>query len=1470
MRFEGLSATADLVGRRLRVAWEYALEGLDTPGDVPPVRLRRKERDFEFPPPAPADPYTVYDDAAFPPAPVPGVLQVLDLPAREGVEDGLRVTASGVSVARVQAGTPQEVMRRVVRTVVSPAGAPVRLRFELLDALDLAPRTAYYYELDDGSAPGREELERYRAVAVPGGTHGLNRRLYEMLPEAYKRHDVRALPPADELPGVPEASPAGGQLRRFTDMFGMGLDALRSSAENLLDLHDASRTEARFLPALSRMVGWEPTSVAGVALQRNELQSAGRLFDVVGTVPALRALVTYQTGWHAQVAEFAQHVLRANEPARRGVQGVEEHTLPAPGWRGVDDASAVFGFPPAGATGAGALPAVLTSTETEPFALRAGMELTLTVDNGVPARVRFGPDDFADIGAATAAEVAASISAAFDTLVARDVAGAVELRTHGVGPAAAVQAGVASTTLIALGEAPAGPLSAFADSAGRIRLFYEERRDPGRGERALAPPEGEDAATVFGFPAGTTSGTGTLPAVVASARREPFALRGGTELVVAVDAGAPMRVRLRAADFANVRTATAAEVAAALSAALAGAEARAVEGRVEIRTVSAGPAASLRVRVADPPPAPGFASSGTPEPLRRRIRYRSWGDGEWRGDVELPPWTGEAAEPWAAELPDGRVWLCWRDAVTGRPGYALGQPRAATPAVITGHAAEPFALQPGSQLVLRGSFGTETFTVFAPDYPNPSAATAAQVATAMGVQLVGVAASPAAGGVLRLTTADTGSDATISTDLAQSTAARTLGFAARGLAGRGGWDPEIDWTGPLAMPPAWGAAADPSAVRDPLGGARAFWCEHHGARWEVRQAHWSERLTVVTPAGAGQRTTGAWQTWRMADGLPSDDVRAVAVDATGTLWFATPAGLARRRPDGAWAVLTTVDGLGSDDVRGLAFLPDGDLWCATPAGVSVVRPNGAVGVIVAAPGGLVDDDVRAVAADGRGNAWAATPAGVSRRDPEGRWKTWTTADGLAPGAPRAVAAGAGGRIAVGTAAGVSVLDEARWRTYTAADGLPSADVRALAWGEDDNLAVATAGGVALWNGRGWRGSGTAEGLPSADARAVAFAPDGRLVVGTAAGLAIGGGTAWTVETAGEGLPSSLVVGVHTTWSAPVVLSQGGGGHREPRAAVDGAGRTWLVWARRTEVRAVARPTWTLRLRRFDPAAWAWEPDSAVTTSPGGTSDREPALEPRGGGGFRVFFSSDRGGGRRIGWIELTSGGVPGVLASLPAGAAETTAPVAVPGPGGRTWMFHRSDRSIVPAQVGVLPPLGQGRRGSERVPDAGALRLHAGCRTPVLAHAARNLGRRTWGDLFTYTPQHPDRVADDAPADDHLYTRRTVGLFLRQARTGHPITREQIERLLQLLRRYLPVNLRLVLIVSPDPLVELVYTPGADLADSWADEIPLVEVLGGLVDTTGVVAPEWAVLITNALDSLSASPVDPTTLRRRTWFPDLL
>lgn len=84
-------------------------------------------------------------------------------------------------------------------------------------------------------------------------------------------------------------------------------------------------------------------------------------------------------------------------------------------------------------------PAVLTTLGTEPFELEDGEELLVSVDGGATQTWTVDDIDFADVSAATAAEVAAVLGAALSGASAAAVGGAVVLTTASTGTAASLQ-----------------------------------------------------------------------------------------------------------------------------------------------------------------------------------------------------------------------------------------------------------------------------------------------------------------------------------------------------------------------------------------------------------------------------------------------------------------------------------------------------------------------------------------------------------------------------------------------------------------------------------------------------------------------------------------------------------------------------------------------------------------------------------------------------------------------------------------------------------------------------------------------------------------------------------------------------------------------------------------------------------------------------------------------------------------------
>jgi phage tail-like protein len=1354
----GFAARADIVGRRIRISWAFVPEPGETLADIPPVTLRRKLRDYAYPAVDDPDPYLVYDSNGFPPAPVPAALTVTDLDGWERVANGERVVVEPVSVAILVSGQFVEVLRRTVATVFDLNGAALRQRVEILDVGmlpgALQPNQTYYYQLFSRDLPtGGDAAAPYRDTAMATDSYGQNRVLYQSLPEVYRRHDVITRPAAPGQDSVPELAPGFGQLRRFLDPFGIAFDSLRGTAEGIRTLHDIDNVEAKYLPLIAQWIGWDLSVEVDIPLRRNELKTANRLYALVGTLPGLRALVTQFTGWFAQIGEFAQNIGQSNQPPRRNLFAI---TGAADGksWYGVDDAAELLGFGPGHqqAAGTAAAAASLTGTAAEPFALRPGMSLTLAVDRLLPASVRFGQQDFADITQARAAEIAAAINRALPEAHAQATGGALMIASETVGPQSLLRILPSPTSLVSLAGSPTGRLSPCADLAGRIRLFYEAWETPTR-------PASDVAAAAA---AATDSGNQAL----------------------------------------------------------------------------------------------------------RRVRYKTFVDGAWRDAQPIFTETvTPQADPAAVVLPDHRIWVAWLDdplTARTRLRWALGRSATPMPARLLGQKSEPFALTDAGVLTLTGHWpGVDRYIVHRADFADISSATAAELVAAMNAQLTQTLAAREQNGSVTLATRAGGALATLAVDLSRSTTARALGFDNRNSLGTpGSWSDLIDWTAPMdAVSIGPGRHAELAATGDPAGGVRFAWASHAEGIWRIEVAHWNDRVLVATANGAFVRDQlGPWSTLA---GLPSPDVRAIAVDANATAWIATASGVTLRHPDGTIAALTPA--LPSLDIRDLALGADGVAWIATGAGAVMRAADGTLTTLNTAAG-LPSNDVRAVTLEADGTLWAATAAGAVERAPDGTLRLFNT-PALPSNVVQGVAADGAGTVYFATTAGLAILSAGGAMTVVdASTGLGSSDVRAVAAPSDGTLWAATAGGVGRRAPTGaWTVIDPADGLPSADTRSLSLGPDGTVWVGTALGVSTIGpdGSVGDIDLLGGGAVNPAGRAVHTGWSAKLELANGGGGNREPVLATDQTGRTWLVWSQRIGI-GTADDNWALHARIYDPAALGWGADITLTAPPAGgrTADRTPAVQAL-PAAMRVYFASDRGGGSSLWSSDVSLTGAAAAPVALPATGSSDLGPAPIP-VGAALWLVFRGDANISLAQVGASA-LDDALLGSVRVPDNGAIRRYAGTVAADLSDLNRLRTRRVFGDMLSYTPNRPDNVG--TLTDDELYTRGTVGIYVSSPSLGVALTNAEVGRLRELLQRFIPINLRAVVIVVEPVELEIVFaTP---IADSYNDDYPFASALGPVTDSAAAAIAGLAALVSNTLGDVSANPADLTTLRRRSFFPPL-
>jgi len=146
---------------------------------------------------------------------------------------------------------------------------------------------------------------------------------------------------------------------------------------------------------------------------------------------------------------------------------------------------------------------------------------------------------------------------------------------------------------------------------------------------------------------------------------------------------------------------------------------------------------------------------------------------------------------------------------------------------------------------------------------------------------------------------------------------------------------------------------------------------------EVRQIAVGPDGELAVAALAGlfvKRAGGNWRTLHPRQASRSwapHDVRGVAYDGAGQLWFASPQGVGRRGQE--WTLFTPEDGLPYDDFTTAAGARDA-VWFGTRIGA--IRFDGRMWEYRQGLRWLPDDPVRAVAIEPSGNAWFATAKGA--------------------------------------------------------------------------------------------------------------------------------------------------------------------------------------------------------------------------------------------------------------------------------------------------------------------------------------------------------------------------------------------------------------------------------------------------------------------------------------------------------------
>ena len=136
-------------------------------------------------------------------------------------------------------------------------------------------------------------------------------------------------------------------------------------------------------------------------------------------------------------------------------------------------------------------------------------------------------------------------------------------------------------------------------------------------------------------------------------------------------------------------------------------------------------------------------------------------------------------------------------------------------------------------------------------------------------------------------------------------------------------------------------------------------------------------IVAATDNGLFRESNAGFENMDVQDGLgrtwATHDVRGVAYDGEGRLWFATMAGAGCREGE-TWTFYTGQEGLPYNDFTTVAAAPNGEVWFGTRFGA--VRFDHGAWSYRQGKRWLPDDYVRDVAVDAEGTAWFATAQGV--------------------------------------------------------------------------------------------------------------------------------------------------------------------------------------------------------------------------------------------------------------------------------------------------------------------------------------------------------------------------------------------------------------------------------------------------------------------------------------------------------------
>lgn len=243
----------------------------------------------------------------------------------------------------------------------------------------------------------------------------------------------------------------------------------------------------------------------------------------------------------------------------------------------------------------------------------------------------------------------------------------------------------------------------------------------------------------------------------------------------------------------------------------------------------------------------------------------------------------------------------------------------------------------------------------------------------------------------------------------------------------------------------------------------------------------------------------AARVWQIDDGLPHNEVRAIAQTHDGYIWVGTRGGLARF--DGI--NFTCFDSkntpaIKNDSISALCVDREGALWIGTSGGGLIRLKEGSF-VRFSQTNGLAGDTITALCRASDGSIWIGTTEGMTHYA-DGQFTSYTQRDHLLSNLIRALCRDQEGNLWIGTDAGLNRWENGVKDSFTTANGLPSSSVRGIYFDRSGKLWIGTDGGMSFYSDGRFYSYDTHAGLADRVVSAIYGDHRGNLWVGTFGGL----------------------------------------------------------------------------------------------------------------------------------------------------------------------------------------------------------------------------------------------------------------------------------------------------------------------------------------------------------------------------------